>query len=118
MGSGIMDLRNLFRTLIGTALALVFLVALSGYEAAASQVDTSAVQHAVFAIRIASQQPSDASKSIPGTPEGSGSMATPRPIRIDNPVACYSGCVIDGNQRRETPERPCQKRCANHCWKE
>lgn len=113
-----MDLQNLLEIFIGAVATLIFLLLLSGYSGRPSYADAGRVQDAAVAMQVSAQQSVDSPKAIPAAPKHFGSMPTPLPIRIDNPLACYSACVIDCNPRRETPERPCQKRCAANCWHE
>jgi hypothetical protein len=113
-----MDLRRLPRIVISMAVTLAFLAALSSSDVSASKAHFYGTQGIAAATRAFSQAPSEVSKTMPATPEVAGGMTTPPRIRIDNPVTCYSTCVIGCNPRQEAPARPCQKRCASHCWKE
>lgn len=113
-----MDSQGLLKAVIGTGVSLTFLIALCGSQVSASETDSGAAQDVEIMTQAVSQAPSDRSKAIPSTPKDLASMAGSRPIRVDNPVACYSTCVIGCNARQEGPARPYQKRCANYCWKE
>ncbi len=113
-----MDLPSLLRIYISMAVSLVFLVSLCGSYVSASKADAEPPKDVGVLTQGASQALSDGPKTMPTTPGDVGSMAAPLPVRTDNPVACYTTCVIGCNPRQGPPVRPCQKRCANHCWKE
>lgn len=112
-----MDLQSLQRRLNGMATFLVFLIAWSCNEASAFHADEAAVQYPEFAVQLAAQHPLDIWKTTPAVPKDYGGVIGRQPIRIDNPVACYSGCVIGCNPHHEGQEQRCQQRCAGHCWK-
>ena len=112
-----MDLPSPQKHLNGMVAFLVFLIALNCHEAPTFQGDAAAVQYLEFAEQLAAQLPLDIWKTTPAVPKDYGGVVGRQPIRIDNPVACYSGCVIGCNPHHEGQEQRCQQRCAVHCWK-